>query len=134
MANGPYHSTSSSFGAFLKADIDWDGGDFLLIGLGAGYTYSIGHDVIDDLTDILDTDVMATTVVDGWAVAASNSLTVATGDTLRGLAIAKDTGDTATSTLVIFMDTNENGSAINRPGNASAFPINWPALGIFRIV
>ena len=130
MANGPFASTRSSF---LRADIDYDDDDFLLIGVGAGYTYDIGHDVMDDLTDILDTDAMTAALAGDYFDADDNSLTVATGDTLRGLIIAQDTGDTATSKLVIFMDTNQNDTAINRPGNDSAFPIRWPTLGIFRV-
>jgi hypothetical protein len=130
MANGPYAFTRRSF---LTDEIDYEGGDFILIGVGAGYTYSIEHEVIDDLTDVLDTDVMAQTLVDEWFDADDNSLTVATGDTLRGLVIAQNTGDNATSKLVLFMDTNFlNNTAINRPGNDNAFPVRWPAGGIFR--
>lgn len=132
MANGPYASTSSTSGGFLKAEIDWDDGDWVLIGCGEGYTYDIAHDVVDDLTDVLDTDTMVTAVVDGWADADDNSLTVATGDTLRHLIIA-EAGDTATAKLILHMDTNSNGTAINRPGNDSAFPVRWPTQGIFRI-
>lgn len=130
MANGPFASTRRSF---LTDEIDYEDGDFLLLGVGAGYTYSIAHDVIDDLSDILDTDVMVQTLVDEWFDADDNSLTVATGDTLRGLVIAQDTGDTATSKLVLFMDTNYlSETAINRPGNDNAFPVRWPTGGIFR--
>lgn len=130
MANGPFASTTRSF---LTDEIDYEGGDFLLIGVGDGYTYDPDHDVIDDLTDILDTDAMVQTLVDEWFDADDNSLTVASGDTLTGLVIAQDTGDTSTSKLVLWMDTNQNDTAISRPGNDNAFPVRWPTGGIFRV-
>jgi hypothetical protein len=129
MANGPFASTRRSF---LTDEIDYENGDFILIGVGAGYTYSIADDVIDDLTDILDTDTMVQTLIDEWFDADDNSLSVATGDTLTGLIIAQDTGDTSTSKLVLWMDTNQNDTAIGRSGNDNAFPVRWPTGGIFR--
>lgn len=133
MANGRFDHTRT---LFLAADIDWETDDFLLVGVDSTYTFDPTDTMLDDVPSgaILDTDAMNTSIVDGWAVADDNSLTVAVGKTLRGLIIARDTGDTATSELLVWMDTNNgDNTAISRPGTGVAFAINWPAAGIFRL-
>ncbi len=133
MANGRFDHTRT---LFLAADIDWETDDFLLVGVDSTYTFDPTDTMLDDVPSgaILDTDAMTTAIVDGYADADDCSLTVAIGKTLTGLIIVHDTGDTATSELLVWMDTNTgDNTAINRPGTGTAFAINWPAAGIFRL-
>jgi hypothetical protein len=54
-----------------------------------------------------------------------------TGDPTEAVVIYKDTGDPATSPLIVWMDTFDSGFPFTP--NGGGFTLNWNALGIFSI-
>lgn len=135
--NGLYPSARS---AFLAGLIDWSdaGDDYVVALLGDGYTYDAAHDFASDLADVIDDApvVGRTILVDGVADADDvTTMTVPEGQTVKGIAIYRDTGTPSTSRLIYFADENDDGSPIDRAGDGSAVPVLWSSSAdrVFRL-
>lgn len=116
--------------AILDGDIDMlaDVIKIALIDTGT-YTYSSAHDFYDDLSGVVGTPgtLASKTTTGGTFDAADLTISSVSGNSIEAVAIYKDTGNTATSALICFIDglsLTPNGGNINVTFNAS---------GIFKI-
>lgn len=124
---------------FLKGDIDWLVDNYKVVLLRSTYTYSAAHDNLDD---IASADRAATTANlsdktadDGVADASDVTVAVTGGNPVTGLWLYRDSGIESTSRLVLFVDTDPNGSAINVTPNGGNVTVAWSngANKIFRL-
>lgn len=108
MANALYDKGRQ---AFLDGDIDWSNDTIkLLLVDAADYTVNIStHDFHNDVTSggIVATSSAfgSKTSTNGVADAADVTLTAVTGDPSECIIIYKDTGSSATSPLIAYIDT-----------------------------
>lgn len=127
MAN---HWLPSGIAAFSRGEVDWEDDTIKVAALSADYVADDAHAVLDDLTDILDTATLAGKTVSSAGVLDANDgsfAAVANGETITQLVTYKDTGSSATSTLLFYEDTNEDGTPISRTSDGSAIPLVWSA-------
>jgi len=93
---------------FLSADIDWlvDTIKVALVDTGT-YTYSSAHDYYNDVSGVVGTpQTLGTkTATDGVADAADVVFTAVAGSSVEALIIYKDTGVSATSPLIAYIDS-----------------------------
>lgn len=130
MSNFLYDSARS---AFVAGNLDWDDDSFKVYLLTSGYTGDRSADVyVSDLPGgaILGTPTALTacTVLAGGILDAADVSypDVAMGEIVERIVIAQDTGDTATSLLVVYVDTFEDTTPIYRVGDGANIPIVWP--------
>lgn len=95
--------------AFLEGEIDWADDDIKCVLVDTGtYTVSIDADQYhSDLSGIVATsgNLASKTVTLGTADAADVTFSAVTGSTVEALVIYKDTGVSATSPLIAYIDT-----------------------------
>lgn len=136
MANAFYPAGRTSI---ADGTLDLIANTFKVVALDATYTYNAAHTVVDDLTGTLGT---ATTLTGkSWlsdAVFDADDVSypdVDPGETVRRLVFFVDTGDTATSRLVAYADTENDGTPISIDGTGAPIPILWDngSLRIFRL-
>jgi hypothetical protein len=94
---------------FLDGSIAWGTDDIKCVLVDTG-TYSVSidtHEFHDALSGIVDTsgNLGTKTVTLGTADAADVTFTAVSGSTVEALVIYKDTGNTATSPLIAYIDT-----------------------------
>ena len=124
---------------FAEGLIDWDGDSFLLVALDSTYTYDAAHEFRDDLTGVLGTaSLVNTSIASGGACDADDtSLSGPTvGQTVRAIAICKDTGVAATDDLIYFASTQTDGTNILRVSdgvNPITFVWSNSITRIFRV-
>jgi hypothetical protein len=124
--------------AFLKGEINWASDNIKAIYVDlADYTFSLAHNF---LTDVPGGAIVATsgnlaskTTTGGVADAADTTFTSVTGDQFEAIIIYKDTGSSATSRLIAFIDTATAGLPSTPVGDN--ITIQWPndANKIFKI-
>jgi predicted dehydrogenase len=94
--------------AFLLGDIDWvaDTIKVALIDTGT-YTFSQAHDFLNDVSGVVGTaETLGTkTSTSGVADAADVTFTAVSGNSIEALILYKDTGNSATSPLIAYIDT-----------------------------
>lgn len=131
------HLSAKGAEAFLSGALDWVGDNWIVAAVKTTYAYSAAHDFQDDITSqAFPTTVALTgrTAVAGVAHAANVTVPSAAGLTLGGIWIIHDTGSTATSELVHWIDhTSTGGSIVGVVTTASGLVLQWPATGIFRL-
>ncbi len=116
--------------AILDADIDLLADTIKLALIDTGtYTYSSGHDFYNDLSGVVGTPgTLANKTTTGGTFDADDlTFTAVSGSSIEAVVIYKDTGNTATSPLICFIDglsLTPNGGNINATFDAS---------GIFKI-
>jgi hypothetical protein len=119
--------------AILDADIDLlsDTIKAVLIDTGT-YTYSAAHDFYNDLSGVVGTAVTLGTksTTGGTFDAADSTFTAVSGATVEAIVIFKDTGNTATSPLIAYIDT---GSGLPVTPNGGDITVVWNGSGIFSI-
>lgn len=117
--------------AFANGDVDWPDDTIKVLALSSAFTFDPDLATLDQvLAGILDEVTLA-----GKAVTATGQLdaddgsftAVPSGQTITGLMVYKATGVEATSPLLMWMDTNEDGTPISRTSDGSAIPLNWSA-------
>jgi hypothetical protein len=98
------------------------------------YTYNAAHDFYNDVSGVVGTPqtIGATKsytngVFDGGDV----TFTAVTGDSVEALIIYIDTGDSATSRLVAYIDTGVTGLPVTP--NGGDITVTWNASGIFAL-
>lgn len=114
--------------AFLAGDIDWAVDDIKCVLVDTGtYTVQIDtHDFHDDLSGIIATsaNLGTKTVTLGTADAADVTFTAVSGATVEAVVIYKDTGNTATSPLIAYIDT---ATGLPVTPNGGDITITWDA-------
>lgn len=119
--------------AILDGDIDFlvDTIKAVLIDTGT-YTYSSAHDFYNDLSGVVGTAVTlgSKTTTGGTFDAADSTFTAVSGATVEAIVIFKDTGNTATSALIAYIDT---ASGLPVTPNGGNITVAWNASGIFSI-
>jgi hypothetical protein len=97
------------------------------------YTYSAAHQFYSDLSGVVGTPqtIANTTVTNGTFDGDNVTFTAVTGNTVEALIIFIDTGNTATSRLVAYIDTSVTGLPVTP--NSGDISIAWHATGIFTI-
>lgn len=120
--------------AILDADIDLlsDTIKVALVDTGT-YTYSAAHDFYNDVSGVVGTPgtLASKTTTGGVFDAADLTFTAVSGSSVEALIIYKDTGNTATSNLIAYIDTAASGLPVTP--NGGDITITWNASGIFAI-
>lgn len=104
--------------------------------VGAGYTYDVSHQVVDDLTDLLG-DAIALDSPDytDGILSATMPFTItglSPGDVITGFVVYNDTGNTATSKLARFVDEISTGAPVAYTSDGSDLDVRFPAVVIVR--
>lgn len=97
------------------------------------YTYNAAHDFLDDVSGVVGTAVTLTntTVTSGLFDADDVTFTAVSGNSVEALIIYIDTGSSATSRLVAYLDTSITGLPVTPDG--ANIVITWPGSGIFQL-
>lgn len=123
--------------AILDGDVDMLADDIKVVLLDAGYTYSAAHDFLDDIsgTAIVATsaNLASKTTTGGVFDAADVTFSSLTGDDVVAYVVYKDTGSSATSRLLCYVDTAADTSAILVEPDGTDFTLRWSSAGIFAI-
>ena len=128
MAKDFYPKAKQAFGA---GDLDWDANTIKVL-LTEGYTYSSAHDNLDDVTAgfrVATSPALASkTNVNGKLSAADVTLpSVASGSTIDGYIVFKDTGTESTSTLICHVTEDPSAVALSLPTNGSDVVVEFDA-------
>lgn len=125
--------------SFLKAEIAMQTDDIRCAILSATYVYSDAHQFHSSLSGIIASMAAGMTgkTTAAGVFDADDVLfpTVGAGQTIKGLAMYKWTGSSATSRLIAFFDHTIAGAATAVTTDGTDVPIRWPngANRIFRI-
>lgn len=94
---------------FAEADIDWTADDIKVCLIDTNdYTYSDSHEFHSSLAGIIATsgNLSGKSVADGGILDANNvTFTAISGDEFEAVVIFKDTGVSATSPLIAYLDS-----------------------------
>lgn len=96
--------------------------------------YSAAHDFHNDISAAIVGTPQAianTTVANGLFDGDNMTFTAVTGDVCEAIIIYIDTGNTATSRLVAYLDTGVTGLPVTP--NGGDISITWHASGIFQL-
>lgn len=94
--------------AFLTASINWSSDTIKVVLVDTGtYTFSAAHQFHSSLSGIIAGPVTlgSKTTTDGSADAADATFTAVSGASIEAIIIYKDTGVSATSPLIAYIDT-----------------------------
>ncbi len=123
---------------FLDGSIDWDTDNIkaVLVDNGA-YTVNLAtHDFLDDIAGgariATSGNLASKTVAAGVADAADVTFTAVTGTTVESIVLYKDTGSSATSRLIAYIDT---GTGLPVTPNGGDITVQWDngANKIFKL-
>ena len=121
---------------FLDGDIDLLN-DTIKVVLTKTYSYSSGHDYLDDVTAgyrVATATLASKTTTGGAFDSADPTFTaVASGSTVTGLWLYKDTGTDSTSPLIAWFDTQASTSAISIVTSGGNITITVASSGWFTI-
>lgn len=99
------------------------------------YTYSSGHDFLDDVPGAARVAVSAAlsgkSTTNGTFSASNTSFPSVTGDQSEALILYQHTGTEGSSRLIAFIDTGVDGLPVTP--NGADININWSGSGIFSI-
>lgn len=119
--------------AILDADIDLlvDTIKAVMVDTGT-YTYSAAHDFLNDVSGTVGTAATlgTKTTTSGTFDAADVTYTAVTGNSVEAIIIYKDTGNSATSNLIAYIDS---GTGLPVTPNGGDITVAWNASGIFSI-
>lgn len=123
--------------AILDGDVDLLTDNIKVVLLDAGYTYSAAHDFLDDIAGaaVVATsgNLASKTTTAGVFDAADVTFVALTGDDVVAYVVYKDTGSSATSQLLCYVDTAADTSAILVEPDGTDFTLRWNSAGIFVI-
>lgn len=115
---------------FAGGDVAWDSDTIKLVAVDSGYTYDAAHDFLADVGAgarvATSSAFTGKTITDG--VLDADDVTLASlpsGDTITGIVVYQDTGNEATSRLLLFFDTKADTTAINVATNGGDVAITW---------
>lgn len=97
------------------------------------YTYNSAHDFFDDVSGVVGTPqtINNSTVTNGLFDGDDVTFSSVTGNTVEALIIYIDTGSSATSRLVAYIDTSVTGLPVTP--NGGDITVTWNASGIFQL-
>ena len=97
------------------------------------YTYSAAHDFYNDVSGVVGTPqtIGSKTFTNGVFDGADVTFTAVTGATCEALVIYIDTGSSATSPVVAYIDSSVTGLPVTP--NGGDITITWNASGIFAL-
>lgn len=97
------------------------------------YTYSSAHQYLSSLTGVVGTaqTIGSKTFTNGVFDGADVTFSTVTGNSVEALVIYVDTGSSATSPLVAYIDTSVTGLPVTP--NGGDIVITWNASGIFAL-
>lgn len=134
MANAMY---PKGLKAILDGDVDMLADDIKVVLLDSGYTFNSAHDFLDDIsgTAIVATsaNLASKTTTGGVFDAADVTFTALTGDDVVAYVVYKDTGSSATSPLLCYVDTAADTSDLLIEPDGTDVTLRWNSAGIFRI-
>lgn len=119
--------------AILDASINLDTDTIKAALVDTGtYTYSAAHDFYNDVSGVVGTPqtLANTTTTSGTFDADNVTYTAVSGNTVEAIIIYKDTGNSATSNLIAYIDS---GTGLPVTPNGGDITISWNASGIFSI-
>lgn len=118
--------------------VDWDT-DTIKVLLVEGYTYDAADKYVSHVASgeiVARSGALSGKGVTNGTATATNVVvaSVATGHTLNGVILYKDTGNDATSTLIAHIDKQSDGTTnISLATNGTDVTVAWHASGIFDI-
>ena len=120
---------------FANGDIDWINDTIKAVAVDSGYTYSSTHDNLDDVVSgnriATSPALTSKTSTAGVLDAADATISsVASGDTIAGVIVYKDSGTEATSPLIVFVSEEEDADPISTPTNGSDITLTFGSGGI----
>lgn len=134
MANAMY---PKGLKAILDGDVDMLADNIKVVLLDSGYTFNSAHDFLDDISGgaIVATsgNLGSKTTTSGYFDAADVTFTALTGDDVVAYVVYKDTGSSATSPLLCYVDTAGDTSALLIEPDGTDVTLRWNSAGIFRI-
>ncbi|MFB6512099.1 hypothetical protein ACWCYZ_16715 [Streptomyces virginiae] len=116
----------------LGGDIDLAADDIRAVLIdSADYTYSSGHDFLDDVAAgarvAVSGALASKTITGGVFDAADVTFTAATGDSVEAIVLYKHTGSDATAPLIAYID------GVSVTPNGGNIVAQWNASGIFAL-
>lgn len=119
--------------AILDGDIDLLSDTIEVVAVSSSYTYNVAHDFYADLSGVIGSPAtLASKSTTGGTFDAADLdpafTSVATN--IAALVIYKDTGNTATSPLIAYIDTGTGLPLTQDGGNVD---VTWNGSGIFSI-
>ena len=119
----------------LNKEMDFDTDNFRCVLIDTGvYTYSAAHEDHADLTGIVDTsgNLASLTITGGVFDAADITFSAVSGNSVEAIILYHWTGSSATSKLLLYLDTGITGIPVTP--NGGDIIIAWNGSGIFDIV
>lgn len=97
------------------------------------YTYSSAHDFYNDVSGVVGTPqtIGSKTFTNGLFDGADVTFTAVSGNTVEAIVIYEDTGNSATSHLIAYIDSASAG--LPATPNGGDIAITWNASGIFQL-
>ncbi len=120
--------------ALLNKEFDFDTDNFRCVLVDTGvYTYSSAHEDHADLTGIVATSGNMTTlsITNGTFDAADLTFSAVSGNSVEAIVLYHWTGTSATSKLILYLDTGVTNLPVTP--NGGDITIQWNASGIFQI-
>ncbi len=117
-----------------SANVDLNDGTVKVALVDTGvYTYSASHEFLTSLSGVVGTaqTINNTTVTNGLFDGDNVTYTAVSGNSVEALVIYIDTGSSATSRLVAYIDTSVTGLPVTP--NGGDITISWNASGIFQL-
>lgn len=135
MANDLYPTARA---AFLAGDLAWDTDSVKVVAVDSGYTYSVNHEFLDDVTAGLRVATTASgmtsmTTTSGYADADNATLASVTGDIITGLIVYQSGASEAASRLIAYYDTRANSTSVTVTPDGNDIVIQWSSSGLFRL-
>ncbi len=124
MANALYPTFKELLIGAGGVNLDSDTIKVALIDTGT-YTYSAAHDFYNDLSGVVGTPqtIANTTIASGVFDGDNVTFSSVTGNSVEALVIYKDTGNTATSNLIAYIDTGVTGLPVTP--NGGNITVTW---------
>lgn len=97
------------------------------------YTYNAAHDFYNDVSGVVGTPqtIGSKTFTNGLFDGADVTFTAVSGNTVEAIVIYEDTGNSATSHLIAYIDSASAG--LPATPNGGDIAITWNASGIFQL-
>lgn len=135
MANALYPKAKEGF---LGADIDWTANDIKVVLVDTGaYTYDAAHDFLADIAAgariATSGNLTGKTITNGVADADDVTVAAVTGASVEALVIYQDTGNAATSRLIVYLDTGVTGLPFTPNGGDAEIGWDDGASKIFAL-
>lgn len=127
--------TPGALQEWLTGNLDWTAGTINVLAVDTGYTFSDLHAFLDDVPGgdrIGEVALAGRTAVGGVLDANDSLIPSAGGEALGGLWVYVDTGVEATSRLLFWIDTNEDGTPVSGTTTPDGINVPWSSSGVAR--